>query len=132
MKTKLLILFLAVAVIAGCKRKTIRTIEKDMPNGSWRISLFLENQVTQTSDYEIYSFKFYDNGSTQATNNGFSINGNWSVDKDKRQIKFNLSLPAPLDKLSDNWNVASNSSGLLQLDKIDANGSVKYLTFTRI
>lgn len=132
MKSKILIALLALGMLVGCKKKTIRTIENDMSDGTWKISLFQENGYNHTSDYEIYTFNFDSNGSVQASNNGYKVNGSWDVGRDDGHIEFNLSMPSPLDELSEDWEVVSNSSSKLELKDINGGGSVDYLTFSKL
>lgn len=132
MKAKILIALLALGMLVACKKKTIRTIDNDMSDGIWKISLFQEDGFNETSDYEIYTFNFEDNGSVIASNNGFSVTGSWSVGKDDGHVEFNLSMPIPLDDLSDDWEVISNSSTKLELKDVSGDGSVDYLTFIKL
>lgn len=132
MKTKILIALLALGMLVACKKKTIRSIENDMSDGTWKISLFQEDGFNETSDYEIYTFNFENNGSVIASNNGFSVTGSWNVGKDDGHVEFNLTLPIPLDDLSDDWEVVSNSSTKLELKDVSGDGSVDYLTFIKL
>lgn len=132
MKAKIIIALLAFGMLVACKKKTIRTIDNDMSDGIWKISLFQEDGFNETSDYEIYTFNFEDNGSVIASNNGFSVTGSWSVGKDDGHVEFNLSMPIPLDDLSDDWEVISNSSTKLELKDVSGDGSVDYLTFIKL
>lgn len=132
MKTKILIALLALGMLVGCKKKTIRTIENDMSDGTWKISLFQENGYNHTSDYEIYTFNFNSNESVQATNNGYKVNGSWVVGRKNGHIEFNLMMPSPLEDLSAGWEVVSNSTTKLELKDINGGGSVDYLTFTKL
>lgn len=132
MKTKILIALLALGMLVGCKKKTIRTIEDDMSEGTWKISVFQEDGFNRTSDYEIYTFNFDRNGSVQASNNGYKVNGSWNVGKDDGHIEFNLNMPSPLEDLTDDWEVVRNTSNKLELKDISGNGSVDYLTFIKL
>lgn len=103
-----------------------------MSDGTWKISLFQEDGFNHTSDYDIYTFNFDENGSVQASNNGYKVNGSWSVGKDDGHIEFNLTLSSPLEDLSDDWEVVSNSANKLELKDISGDGSVDYLTFFKL
>lgn len=125
---------LGVVLLMGCsKKKTIKSVESDMIEGSWKVSFFEEDGQNETSDYAGYVFTFKSDGSVKAVSGATVVNGTWSTYKDDDHVDFDILLPAPLDDLSDDWDIKNNSANTLELEDVSGgDGSVDYLTFTKI
>lgn len=132
MKAKIVVMLLAVGFLFACNKRVIRSIEDDMTDGLWRVSYFYENGFNKTIDYENYTFNFNDNGTVNAYFSDLLVTGTWNISSKNRHIKFYLSFPEPLDDLSDDWEVLSNSSGRIELKDVSGDGSVDYLIFTKL
>lgn len=134
MKKIAFITFVGIFLLLSCgKKKIIKEIDEDIIDGTWRVSLFEEDGVNETSDYTGYVFTFKSDGTVKAASGAGVVNGVWSTNKDDGHVDFNLTLPAPLDDLSDDWEVVNNSSNTLELKDISGgDGSVDYLTFKKI
>lgn len=134
MKKVALFTILSIILLMGCsKKKTIKSVESDMIEGSWKVSFFEEDGQNETSDYSGYVFTFKSDGSVKAISGATVVNGTWSTYKDDDHVDFDLLLPAPLDDLTDDWDIINNTSSTLELKGVSGgDGSVDYLTFTKI
>ncbi len=95
------------------------------------MTLFEEDGINETSDYSAYSFTYKTDGSVIATLSSASVNGSWKSEKDDDHVDFILTLPVPLDDLSDDWEVLSNTSTKLELKDVSGDGSIDLLTFEK-
>ena len=130
--TTSLVIF-SIFMLNSCgKKQTIKSIEEDIISGKWKVSFYQEDGVNETSDYSTYEFIFSSDGAVIASIAGVSMNGSWSTSKDDDHIDFNLSLQVPLDELSDDWEVLSNTSDKIELKDVSGDGSVELLTFQKI
>lgn len=134
MKKVAVLAILGIVLLMGCsKKKTIKAVESDMIEGSWKVSFFEEDGQNETSDYSGYVFTFKTDGSVKAISGATVVNGTWSTYKDDDHVDFDLLLPAPLDDLTDDWDIIKNSSTTLELKDVSGgDGSIDYLTFTKI
>lgn len=130
--TTSLVIF-SIFMLNSCgKKQTIKSIEEDIISGKWKVSFYQEDGVNETSDFSTYEFIFSSDGAVIASIAGVSMNGSWSTSKDDDHIDFNLSLQVPLDELSDDWEVLSNTSDKIELKDVSGDGSVELLTFQKI
>lgn len=133
MKITTSLVIFSIFMLSSCgKKQTIKSIEEDIISGKWKVSLFQEDGVNETSDFSTYEFIFSPDGTVIASASGVSTNGSWGTSKDDDHKDFNLSLQVPLDELSDDWEVLSNTSDKIELKDISGDGSVELLTFQKI
>ena len=111
-------------------------------SGTWRITLYEDNEVNETNNYANYIFTFNSNGVLTAANTT-SYNGTWSVtasnsnDDSKDDLDFNIAFLAPApnaftDDLTDDWDIVSYTATRIQLiDVSGGNGGTDYLTFEK-
>ena len=138
--------FLGVMLAAGVffvscsKKKQIDEIEKNVQDGSWRVTSYIDSGVDHTNDFNGYSFTFSDNGDVIAVNGGTTVSGTWSItssnsdDDSNDDMDFNLSFASPADfeELTDDWDIQSHTSTKIQLiDVSGGNGGTDYLTFEK-
>lgn len=100
---------------------------------TWRITLYMDDNKNETSDYTGYIFTFNANGSATAVKNAVTKNGNWSTFRDDSKVKFLINfgdLP-PLDEISDDWDVLEITSNRIKLEDTSGDGSKDYLTFEK-
>lgn len=132
MKKTAIIVLAGVGILASCsKKQTIKAIDEDLTQGTWKVTLFEEDGVNETSDYSAYSFTFNSDGNVTAALSSASVSGTWKSEKDDDHVDFILTLPIPLDDLSDDWEVVSNSSTKLELKDVSGDGSIDRLTFEK-
>lgn len=136
------IAFLAIALmfVVACKKDSPKKVEKTMIDGSWKVELFSEDGVDETSYFAGYIFTFNDNGTVTATNGSTSVNGTWSTsdsssdDDSSSDTHFNLSFPTTnnFDELTDDWHVKSLGDSKIELEDISGgDGSIDLLTFSK-
>lgn len=112
-------------------------------SGTWRITLYEDSGVNETTNYSNYIFTFGANGVLTAANST-SFNGTWSVtssnsndDNPNNDLDFNIAFVAPApnaftDDLTDDWDIISYTANRIQLvDVSGGNGGTDYLTFEK-
>lgn len=112
-------------------------------SGTWRITLYEDSGINETTNYSNYIFTFNTNGVLTAANST-SFNGTWSVtssnsndDNPDNDLDFNIAFVAPApnsftDDLTDDWDVISHTANRIQLvDVSGGNGGTDYLTFEK-
>lgn len=111
--------------------------------GTWRITLYEDSGVNETTNYSNYIFTFGPNGVLTAANTT-TFTGAWSVTADNStddspdsNLDFNIlfTTPAPasfVDDLSDDWDIVSYTATKIELvDVSGGNGGTDYLTFEK-
>lgn len=127
---------LAIAV-GSCKKKEIKTINKDMTEGTWKITLYSDDGQNETSGFSGDTFTFNSDG-TVTVSGTHAMSGTWSTgksgsDDSNDHIEFTLSFAAPLDEISYDWHVESHSDTRLELKDVSGNeeNGTDYLTFEK-
>jgi hypothetical protein len=114
MKKYIAFIFLTLS-IGSCKKaiekKQETTILKAMTEGQWVITNFTRNNATITPDFSPYQFKYYDNKTVDAINNGtVEKTGSWNGDINTLSIFANFSNAAyPLTLINGSWHIDNNS-----------------------
>lgn len=138
--SSLLIFAFSVILFSSCQKVKVKSVEKELTSGTWRISLFSEDNDDHTSHFSSYTFTFKDDGTVTATNSNNTISGTWSVSKDKSNddsssdVDFILTFPATddFDELNDDWDILTQSSSKLELKDVSGgNGGTDLLTFEK-
>lgn len=122
----------------------IEQIYDRVTTGTWRITLYNDSGVDETSDYTDYTFTFEPDGKLLADNGMEAYAGIWSMTKDDdssddssnddNDIDFNISFSTPevLVELTDDWDVNSWSDNRLELfDVSGGDGTTDLLTFEK-
>lgn len=116
-----------------------REIENVVTGGTWFISLYLDDNEDETSNYNGYEFSFGGDGVLTAVNGLNTFTGTWSIsdDDDDSQSPYDFVIqfsgPEDLEELSDDWDIVSyNSSTIQLLDISGGDESTDYLTFRRL
>ena len=103
--------------------------------GQWKVTLFSENGVVETSKFSNYVFTFNSNGTVSAVRSGSTVNGSWSDGNDDSQHKLILNFASPVDftEISDDWHILQESSSKIELEDVSGgNGGTDLLTFEKI
>lgn len=106
--------------------------------GSWRVTLFQEDNSNQTNHFSGYSFTFNTNGSLFAVNNLLTQTGTWSTGNDDSSNKLLIAFPAapddsPFEEISEDWQIVSKTTSKIELRHVSGgDGSVDLLTFEKI
>lgn len=115
MKKSILIFFVAVSLITGCKKAIQQTQEdlvlKAMTDGQWGITSFTQNGTNITADFATYQFKYYSNKTVDAINNGVvEKTGTWDGNASTMTTSANFTNAAyPLILINGNWHIDRNS-----------------------
>jgi hypothetical protein len=102
-------------------------------SGTWRVTLFKEDDRDQTGHFSGYTFSFNPNGAVTAVSGGTTHTGTWSsgYDNSTRKLILNFST-SPLSELNEDWHVISESGSRMELKHVSGgDGSVDYLTFQK-
>lgn len=107
-----------------------------LPQGTWRVSSFVEDDVNQTETFESFVFEFEENGTVTATNDLFSETGSWSYESSSssnEKLNLEFSNTNPFDELNEDWRITSANSTTISLFHISGgDGSEDLLVFTKI
>ncbi len=111
--TKIFFFFFTLATLFfSCKKSPSRLIE----SGSWMVSLYMEGNKDETSDFNGYIFDFNKDGTLVATQPSGAVSlGSWSYDKDANKYRYSIAGTDKLEKLNDSWIIISTSKTLIQL-----------------
>lgn len=127
--------FLGILLLGSCKKQTINQVENSVIEGEWKVSLFQEDGVNETSDFTNFRFTFKENGSVEVRSSSTLIyTGTWKVEKDSDHVEFVLGLGDidPLGELTDDWHIENHSDTKLELKDESGDGSIELLTFQKI
>jgi hypothetical protein len=124
---KATILFSVLAIlIASCSKNDstsdpvadLATRKSQVTSGDWKVSLYSEQGIDESSDFSAYRFQFNNDGTLVALSADITLNGSWllaqgsnSVDDngnnsaDDKLNKFTISVTGNklMDKLSHKW-----------------------------
>ncbi len=143
MKNKLnlfVFLFFIVAFLGACKKVKTKNVEKEITSGTWKITQYTEDGVSDNPQFQNYTFTFSDGGTVTAVYNSLTISGTWSVKKDNSNddsasdVDFVLNFPATddFDEMNDDWDIVSQSDTKLELKDVSGgNGGTDLLTFEK-
>jgi hypothetical protein len=131
---------LLLFVVTGCEKRQIKSIEKNLVQGNWRISYCILDGSDKTTEVKAAVFTFNSNGTVSLVDQT-TVLGTWNVAKENdanndgifndRHIEFSLNLPLPYTYLSDDWEVEEQSGTKLEL-KGDSESQEDYLTFEKM
>lgn len=130
-----LIALLIMTIAVSCdKDDNNNTIGTTMQQGKWKITLFSESGVNQTSNFTNYEFTFSSGGTVTATKAGLDVNGTWSSNNDDSREKLIMTFGVnPLDELSEDWHVLEESSTKVRLEHVSGGGGgTDLLTFEKL
>lgn len=131
------ITMLIIVLVTSCK-KDDKSLSPGATNsiqqGQWKITSYIDSGNNETSHYTGYTFVFASGGVVTATNQGSTVNGNWSSGTDDSQLKLYLTFTAtPFSELNDDWHIVQQTSSLIQLEDVSGgNGGTDYLTFEKL
>lgn len=103
-------------------------------SGTWHVTLFVDNNIDETTNFTGYGFIFSSGGAIAATKNAVTTNGTWTVNNSSN--KFNIDLGPkgntniPLGDLTNDWQIISSNVTEVRL-KNDNSTSNEFLTFTK-
>ncbi|MFN4197987.1 MAG: hypothetical protein ACK4FS_03055 [Flavobacterium sp.] len=113
----------------------ITQVQSQIVTGSWRVTLFNEDGVNKTSQFEGFDFIFTANGSVTATKNSDLVTGTWVTGIDDSTPKFVLLFTVnsgPFEEISEDWRIMTVTSSQIELRHVSGgDGSIDLLTFTK-
>ncbi|HCL83040.1 MAG TPA: hypothetical protein DIC22_03650 [Chitinophagaceae bacterium] len=114
-KTLLIISLLVLLLIPFSCKKYIQQQEQNalvklVTNGTWRITGYMDHQVTNLTDsFAGYSFQFNQNGTLYGTRYGQQSNGTWSADINNKTITSSFpSASYPITLLNHTWTITDS------------------------
>ena len=134
------LIFISILVsFAACKKNNdsspSSTINTNVQQGSWRISLFDNKGVDETVDFNGYIFSFASGGIVTAVGSNGQVSGTWATGTDNSTSKLILTFPAvsPFEELNEDWEVHGQSSSEIKLKHVSGgSGDISYLNFEKI
>jgi hypothetical protein len=103
--------------------------------GTWKVVLFKDNNVDETSNYTGYQFTFTAGGAAAAISGSVVTNGTWNTFNDDSQNKLELKFgnTPPLDEITEDWHIIGASSSTIQMEHTSGgNGGTDYLTIQKM
>lgn len=106
-------------------------------DGSWRVTLFQEDNSNQTNHFNGYVFTFNSNGSLIAVNGGTTQTGTWSTNGDDSSNKLWINFPnasddSPFEEISEDWQIVAKTASKIELRHVSGgDGSTDLLTFEK-
>lgn len=139
-----------VAIVSSCSDEDDKTVNNSVDptpvinivnNGTWRVTLYEDSSVDETSNFTGYNFSFGAGNVLTATNGTNTYLGTWSVTSDNslddspsNDLDFNIafSTPANFAELTEDWNIISYTSTKIQLIHVSGGGGgTDYITFEK-
>lgn len=135
MKIKSILTAVVILFLTGsCSRTADLTNDpaQTATSGTWRVTLFSERGVDETTDFAGYSFTFSSNGTVTAVNGANSKSGTWSSSSSKFNIDLGPKTDSnkPLGELTDDWQIISVSETEIRLTDDNASRN-ELLTFSK-
>lgn len=139
-----------VTIVSSCSDEDDSTVNNSVDptpvinivnNGTWRVTLYEDSGVDETSNFTGYNFSFGAGNILSATNGTNTYSGTWSVTSDNslddspsNDLDFNIafSTPANFAELTEDWNIISYTSAKIQLIHVSGGGGgTDYITFEK-
>lgn len=139
-----------VTIVSSCSDEDDSTVNNSVDptpvinivnNGTWRVTLYEDSGVDETSNFTGYNFSFGAGNILSAANGTNTYSGTWSVTSDNslddspsNDLDFNIafSTPANFAELTEDWNIISYTSTKIQLIHVSGGGGgTDYITFEK-
>ncbi len=105
-----------------------------LKEGTWKVTLYKDDNQDETSYFQGYSFDFQDGGVVSATSSSQTVNGTWNTRKDSGKTKLDLNFDDifNFDELDDDWEIVSQTATKIELKDVSGgSGDTDYLTFEK-
>lgn len=104
-----------------------QTISEVVVQGTWKVSLFMDEGHDETYEFNGYTFVFNQNGSLIATKNSMNTNGNWESYPHDGNTKFEIEFPGSggneaLHYLEEDWIVLEYNASSIKLSHQSGGG----------
>ncbi len=139
-----------VAIVSSCSDEDDTIVNNSVDptpvinivnNGTWRVTLYEDSSVDETSNFTGYNFSFAAGNILSATNGTNTYTGTWSVTSDNslddspsNDLDFNIAFSAPANfaELTEDWNIISYTTTKIQLIHVSGGGGgTDYITFEK-
>lgn len=111
------------------------TITNQISNsGNWRVALFSEDGVDETSYFNGYTFVFGVGNVVTATQSGSTITGSWVIVQDSGKNKFVMAFPdqGKFEEISEDWEIILKTDNSINLRHVSGgNGGTDLLNFVK-
>ena len=107
-------------------------------DGTWKVTLFQEDNNNQTNHFTGYAFDFESTGVLNAVNGIMTQTGTWNNGGDDSGNKLNINFPTaaddtPFEEISEDWQILTKTTTKIELKHVSGgDGSVDLLTFQKI
>ena len=133
-QSSMLALVLILVAFTSCKKDDTST-NAIVKQGTWRVTLYSDDAVDETSYFTNYTFTFGENNVVTATNSTNTVTGTWTTGIDDSTDKLYLEFGAvtPFDEISDDWDILESTSTKVRLNDVSGgNGGIDSLTFEKL
>ncbi len=132
---KILLICSCLFALAACKKDSPKKIKEMLVDGSWKVTLFKEDNEVKTDDFFDYTFIFKENGDLAISSPFTSGTGTWSTTYDDDHtdliITINSFSNPSYEDITDDWEVILNTENILELEDVSSDGTTDLLTFER-
>ncbi len=139
MKTTFFTCLVILFGVLACSKTSPKKVEKTITDGSWKITLFMEDNEDETYYFNGFVFTFKSDNTVSAVNGSTTINGTWKLEKESdddnpkhTELILNFPVQNNFDELNDDWHVIKLESKRIELEDVSGDGSVDRLIFERI
>ena len=105
-----------------------------LKSGTWKVSLFVDDGVDETSNFNSFNFTFANGGMVTAANSLLTATGSWSTGTDDSTPKLNLAFttPAFFTDLTEDWEILTVTNTTVTLHhQSGGGGGMDMLTFQK-
>ncbi|MCY7310875.1 MAG: hypothetical protein SGI96_09930 [Bacteroidota bacterium] len=121
MKKVAIFIFASILLSASCSKKKVEEVKADLliqilTDGQWSVTLLTANTTDYTPAFAGHRFKFYENRTVDATNNGIlEKTGTWDASSTSMTTSSNfVGATHPLILLNGTWNITQSSSRIVK------------------
>ena len=140
LKSMHVFVLLSSLFLISCQRNnsadlTQTQVTATIQSGTWKVTLFNDNGIDETSNFNGFTFTFNGNGTATATRNSTATNGSWVSGTDDSKVKLILDfgVTSPLDELNEDWKVLERTDTRIKLTNVSGgNGETDFLTFEKM
>jgi major membrane immunogen (membrane-anchored lipoprotein) len=136
-KNTLNFMLLSLFLLIGCSRNDeVPRTSKLLQQGTWKVSLFVDNGTDETHHFSGYVFTFSDSGVINAVKAGApTVTGSFNTGSDDSQNKMiiNFGSAPQFNELNEDWRIIERSNSRIRLEHVSGgNGGTDLLTLERI
>lgn len=137
LKHTLILLVVLCFTISSCSKEDEAPSTKSIINqGKWKVVLFKDNGIVETSQYSGYEFTFNPNGQIKAVKSSNEVLGTWSVGADESKNRLLLSFPittlSPFPDLNHDWIFVTKSYTVVELEHVSDESGTDVLILEKI